>query len=80
MMTGEGFRKAGFWLQLILLGLVDWGTVVSFTRQAVPAIHYVGFGLVNAALLCVTVAVWRWLPSKSPKEMARAGARSKGVS
>jgi hypothetical protein len=80
MMTGEGFRKLGFWLQLVLLGLVDWGTVVAFSRHEVPAIHYVGFGLVNAGLLGATIVVWRWLPSKSPKEIARAGGNSRGVS
>ena len=79
-MTGEAFRKTGFWIQLVLLGLVDWGTVVAITRHEVAAIHYVGFGLVNAALLCATVLVWRWLPSQSPKEAARARASSKGAS
>ena len=78
MITGEGFRKTGFWLQLVLLGLVDWGTVVAFTRQDVAAIHYIGFGVVNVGLLSATIMVWRWLPSESPKEAARNAASPKG--
>ena len=46
-MTGESFRKAGFWVQLLLLGLVDWATVLAFIKQDVAWYHYMGFVVVN---------------------------------
>ena len=68
-MTTDGFIKLGFWSQLILLVLVDWGTLVAFSRGAGSTLHYVGFGLVNAVLLFATWMCWRWLkPQKSPHE------------
>ncbi len=60
-MTGEGFRKSGFWSQLVLLGLIDWATIYAFSRQQVAAYHYVGFIAMNVVLLGLTVVVWRWL-------------------
>ena len=72
-MTGEGVRKAGFWMQLVLLALVDWGTLVAFSQQHVHAIHYVGFVVVNVALLAATFVIWRWL------RHARADAGREGM-
>ena len=59
--TGEGFRKSGFWSQLMLLGLIDWATVYAFLHQPVAWYHYAGFAAVNVLLLWLTVIVWRWL-------------------
>ena len=59
--TGEGFRKSGFWSQLVLLALIDWATIYAFLHQDVAWYHYVGFVVVNVFLLWMTVIVWRWL-------------------
>ena len=57
--------KAGFWTQLILLGLVDWGSLQAFaSRDVVHPIHYLGFALVNAILLGLTAMMWRWMRDK----------------
>lgn len=67
-LTGDSFIKLGFWSQLVLLGLVDWGTLVAFSHaDEVPTVHYVGFALVNIMLLSATAVMWRWLkPARSP--------------
>ena len=66
-MTGEGFRKSGFWSQLVLLILVDSASVNAFLKQQVAWYHYVGFVVVNVVLIWLTVIVWRWLrPLKRP--------------
>ena len=61
VMTGDSFIKLGFWSQLVLLGLVDWGTLYAFSTQDVAWYHYVGFVLVNVMLLWVTYKMWPWL-------------------
>jgi len=53
--------RAGFWTQLVLLALIDWGSLWAFSTQEVHWIHYVGFTVVNVVLLSVTWVVWRWL-------------------
>jgi hypothetical protein len=60
-MNVDVFIKLGFWCQLVLLFLVDWGTLVSFTKGPVPWYHYVGFCVVNATLLYITYKTWGWL-------------------
>ncbi len=72
--TGEMFRQAGFWSQLLLLGLLDWASLTAFGRQGAAWYHWVGLTVVNAALLGLTVIVWRWLRShagQSPKGAVR---------
>lgn len=67
-MTGRGdkFIKAGFWSQLILLFLVDWGSILAFIRHETPWYHYLGFALVNLVLLGSTWVMWKWLkPQKT---------------
>ena len=59
--TGDAVIKAGFWSQLVLLFLVDWGTLAAFARHDVPWYHYAGFALVNGVLLGATALLWRWL-------------------
>ena len=72
MMTGDTFIKAGFWSQLVLLGLVDWGTLNAFAREPVSAWHLGGFLSVNALLLSLTVVMWRWLkPQNKPPRLSR---------
>ena len=60
-MTTDRFIAWGFWSQLVLLALVDWGTLSSFSRGEGSWIHYVGFAVVNAVLLALTYLVWRWM-------------------
>ena len=35
-MTGDSFIKLGFWSQLVLLALVDWGSIRAFMNEPVP--------------------------------------------
>jgi hypothetical protein len=63
-MTGDQFIKVGFWSQLVLLFLVDWGTLAAFARGGVPWYHYVGFVIVNVFLLWLTFVLWLWLRDK----------------
>ena len=74
--TGEGFRKSGFWAQLVLLLLVDWATVYAFLRQPVPWYHYAGFVVVNVVLLGLTVLMWRWLKPLASPYLPPPSARS----
>ena len=65
-MTGDDFIKLGFWSQLVLLALIDWGTVAAFIREDVPWYHYVGFAVVNVVLLALTWKIGRWMrPAQS---------------
>ena len=63
-MTGDDFIKLGFWSQLLLLALVDWGTLLAFARGGVPWYHYVGFAAVNVILLGASWSMWGWLRQK----------------
>jgi len=64
---GDTFIKIGFWSQLILLALVDWGSILAFSRGGVAWYHYLGFALVNGGLLWLTWVMWKWLkPQKAP--------------
>jgi len=67
MFDTDRFIKWGFWSQLILLVLVDIGSLKAFmTQPDIPWYHYVGFGIVNVVLLGMTAYMWRWLkPQKS---------------
>lgn len=71
-MTGRGdkFIKVGFWSQLILLFLVDWGSILAFMRYEVPWYHYLGFILVNGVLLYATYVMWVWLKPQSAPDIA----------
>ena len=57
----DRFIAAGFWSQLILLVLVDWGSLASFMRGDGSWPHYVGFVIVNVVLLYSTWTVWGWM-------------------
>jgi len=70
-LTADKVIKTGFWLQLVLLGLIDWGTLVAFSRQTVPWYHYVGFTVVNLILLSLTVVMWRWLRPQRSRPLSR---------
>jgi cytochrome b len=64
---GDKFIKLGFWSQLILLFLVDWGSIAAFAKLDVPWYHYVGFAVINVVLLWSTWLMWGWLkPQKTP--------------
>ncbi len=79
-MTGEGFRKLGFWSQLVLLGLIDWATIHAFRKEDVPAYHYVGFVTMNLVLLTLSVVMWRWLRtqrSAPPRRLADRQGRAR---
>ncbi|HEY3233630.1 MAG TPA: hypothetical protein VGJ84_02870 [Polyangiaceae bacterium] len=66
MTRADAFCKAGFWVQLVLLVLVDWGTLAAFRRYPVPVYHYVGFAVVNLVLLSTTFVIWSWLRDAQP--------------
>ena len=61
LLTGDRFILAGFWSQLVLLFLVDWGTLVAFRKGLLPWYHQVGFVVVNVVLLSLTAYAWRVL-------------------
>lgn|GEM_PF-5208550 len=63
-MTGDQFIKLGFWSQLILLAIIDWGTIVAFSKEDVAWYHYAGFTVVNGGLLWLTWVLWRWMRDK----------------
>jgi len=74
-MRGDDFIKLGFWSQLILLALIDWGTIIAFASDpVVPWYHYAGFGLVNLILLWATWVMWVWLKPQRSKEPDAPGA------
>lgn len=62
-MNADRLILIGFWIQPVLLLLVDAGTLYAMATQDVAPIHYVGFALVNAFLLGATALVWSWLRS-----------------
>ena len=55
------FIATGFWSQLILLILVDWGSLASFMRGDGAWYHYIAFVVVNVVLLTATWKVWGWM-------------------
>ena len=67
---GDKFIKLGFWSQLILLALVDWGSILAFMEHPVAWYHYVGFALINIGLLYATYVMWGWLKPQSAPDIA----------
>ena len=62
LMTGDDFIKLGFWSQLVLLFLVDWGTLVAFDKaDHVPLWQWASFITANLILLTATWYLWKWL-------------------
>ncbi len=57
----DKFIATGFWSQLILLILVDWGSLASFMRGDGAWYHYIAFVVVNVVLLTATWKVWGWM-------------------
>ena len=69
-LTTDGFIKTGFWAQVSLLFLVDWGSLyVFFKTEHVPWYHWVGFTLMNVILIYSTFVMWRWLKPQKSKPM-----------
>jgi hypothetical protein len=71
-LTADRFIAAGFWSQLVLLFLLDWGTLVAFSRQGARWFEVAGFVLVNALLLVATALTWRFMRGSR----RRVGTRS----
>lgn len=69
---GDRFIKLGFWSQLILLALIDWGSIVGFLNEDVAWYHYVGFAVVNIVLLWLTWVMWKWLGPQHQPRLGRA--------
>ncbi len=68
MINADVVIKTGFWMQLVLLALIDLGTLNAFAAETVPWYHYVGFVTVNVVLLALSAVVWRWLrDERSPQ-------------
>ena len=60
------FVEAGFWSQLVLLGLVDWGSVAAMRRTDGASWPVVaGFVVMNALLLFAAVVMFRWMRQQS---------------
>jgi len=69
-LTTDGFIKAGFWSQVSLLFLVDWGALYVFLHtDHVPWYHWLGFTLMNVILLYATWVMWKWLAPQQSKPM-----------
>lgn len=51
----------GFWSQVVLLGLLDTASLMSFARERPPWYHLVGFAAVNIVLLLATALMWQWM-------------------
>ncbi len=76
-MNVDTWIRIGFWSQLVLLFLVDWGTVLAFSRMEVAFGHYLGFAVVNVILLSLAWHMWGWLKTKRsgpPKWVEKARA------
>ena len=73
MINNDQFIKLGFWSQLILLVLVDWGSLASFAKETPPWYHYVGFAVVNIVLILSTAWMWKWLHPQRTED-PRAGS------
>ena len=68
-MRGDDFIKLGFWSQLVLLALIDWGTLVAWKAEPnVAWYHYVGFTVVNLFLIWATWVMWTWLKPQRSKD------------
>jgi len=72
-MTGDDFIKSGFWAQLLLLVLVDWGSLVAFQNaDHVPWYHWAGLISVNVVLLGASWFFWLWLRSAKSRDVIDA--------
>lgn len=64
-MTADGIIRAGFWMQILLLGLLDLASLFAFARQSVAWYHYGGFVAVNVLLIALSVVMWRWMRERT---------------
>lgn len=56
------FVEAGFWAQLVLLGLVDWGSLHAMRGAGGASLPVVaGFVALNAVLVTASVVMFRWM-------------------
>lgn len=53
--------QLGFWTQLVLLALVNWGSLTAFARHGAPWYHVVGIVVVDASLLLASVVTFRFI-------------------
>lgn len=53
--------QLGFWTQLVLLVLVNWGSLAAFARHGAPWYHVVGIVVVDASLLFASVVTFRFI-------------------
>lgn len=64
----------GFWMQLVLLFLVDWGSLLAFRREPPAWYHQVGFVVVNVVLLTAWLYAWSlWRRRPSRRDPAPGG-------
>lgn len=66
--TADGVIKAGFFIQIMLLALVDVGTLYALAEQPSGWPHLFGLLAVNAVLLPIAAVVWRWLRLQARSE------------
>lgn len=55
------FVEAGFWSQLVLLGLVDWASISAMQSQGGTVGLWAGLLALNAVLLLVAFVMLRWM-------------------
>ena len=61
--------KSGFWLQLVLLGLLDVGTLHSLAQGHGGPRHIALFALVNVGLVYAMGRIWRWIAKGPPPRL-----------
>ena len=79
LVTADGIIRAGFWVQVMLLVLVDVATAIAFAQQPVAWVHWVGCSLVNAAAIPAAFVVWRWLRLQRSGVLEARGAPETGA-
>lgn len=69
-LLAEGLMKCGFWLQLVLLGLVDLGTLYALAQGDGGPAHVLAFAVVNVGLVYAMAKIWAWLAKAPPPTLS----------
>ena len=67
----RGFVRAGVAMQLVLLALVDAGTIAGFRSRELGLPWWVMLAAVNVALVAIVVILFRW--SRGVESSSAAG-------
>lgn len=66
--VADSVIKAGFLVQVVMLVLVDFGTLYAIQQSPSQWPHVIGLVVVNAVLLPIAALVWRWLRLQARSE------------